>query len=533
MEGHIPLELWMTLADERLPKSSLANLCLTSKTLNEIFRPVLYRDIVLAQAVDGKALQKKYVQLSEICQLPIESHLRHTRCLDVNYLGSIAKLWVKKCFEDMPNLAVCPLFTVPGSAGYFPLDKFTDVYLDWNGHQFLDVGQLYQWPLFPAFRNLRSLDLRRISGDLTDICSNVAGILFNDGTPTITALGLDIDNQTALASTEDLLLNITAEFDDLRRVAGVPHIRLKLRHLILGQGIFNSTFSKPLHERREDQLSRLADLSKLRTLRLLNYPQNAHELWQSWLSEINVKMLSQATSLEKLCVETCDVQVMQLLIHLSQTENSRNKITLRNFQARFIKDWIYFDSILPPGECYKWRQIIFGGLDLHNDISAHFSGQLQGTCGLPFDLEELGIGFLNWDTYQSYLLQFTNLHTLMCERVGHSRKLDIMEPAELARKIFKTFQKRMNALGRESKLRYVGIAGTVFTCLWLPRWAAGSGVNRTGKDTVNGSGSGAVNSTDSGEDFEIYELDKEEARAFDFVRMVEYTGLGKYRLSED
>jgi hypothetical protein len=276
--------------------------------------------------------------------------------------------------------------------------------------------------------------------------------------------------------------------------------------------------------------------------------------------EINVKMLDQATSLEKLCVEVCDVQVMQLLIHLSQTDNSRNKTTLRDFQARFMKDWIYFDSILPPGECYKWRQIIFGGIVLHDDIFAHFSGQLQGTCGLSFDLEELGIGFLNWvcplythptpshptnphqDIYQSYLLQFTNLRILMCERAGHTRKFNILEPAELARKIFKTFQKRMHVLGKESKLRYVGIAGAVYTCLWLPRFAAGSGVGQVsdGKGMGSGKGdgfdemgNGAAGGGGGGDDFEIYQLDKEEARSFDFVRMIENIGLGKYRLGEN
>ncbi|PQE23833.1 hypothetical protein CJF30_00008809 [Rutstroemia sp. NJR-2017a BBW] len=359
----------------------------------------------------------------------------------------------------------------------------------------------------------------------------------NDGKPTITALGLDIDIHTlAVDSTEDLLLNITTEFDDLRRVEGIPHVRLKLKHLILGQGIFNSTFRRPLHERRDDQLSRLTDLSKLRTLRLLNYPRSAHDLWRSWMFEINVKMLNQAVSLEKLCVEVCDVEVMQLLIHLSQTENSRNKITLRDFQARYMKDWIYFDSILPPGECYKWRQISFGGIALHDDMIAHFSGQLQGTCGLSFDLEELGIGLLNWELYQSYLLQFTNLRILMCERAGHTRKFDILEPAELARKIFKTFQKRMHVLGKESKLRYVGIAGQVFTCLWLPGFARGSGVgvgNGVGGGRGGGGGMGNGGIGGNGDDFEVYQLDKEEAREFDFVRMIENIGLGKYRLGEN
>lgn len=78
----------------------------------------------------------------------------------------------------------------------------------------------------------------------------------------------------------------------------------------------------------------------------------------------------------------------------------------------------------------------------------------------------------------------------------------------LAKRIFTAFQEHAKNQRRDSNLRYVGIDEWVFTSLWLPFSKLNDG--RTGA--------------------EIVQLDKEEARTFDFIRMNEKLEIGKYRL---
>ncbi|TGO84981.1 hypothetical protein BPOR_0444g00080 [Botrytis porri] len=240
MKSYLPLELWMLLADQRLPKTTLTTLCLTSKTLNEIFRPALYREIVLPEFTDGDELQWNNRQLGAISQLPVETHLRHTRRLDPDFVGAAIQACLSRCLDNMPNLESCSITTVPGFAAHFHLDNIRDICLDLSKNA-TRFRSLYQPPELPNFRNLHSLDLRSLKGDMDVLGTSIAGILFNDGIPTVTALGLDLEDLTGSETTNNLFLDIFAEFDILRRAIGKPDLRLNLRDLILGKGMYHQS----------------------------------------------------------------------------------------------------------------------------------------------------------------------------------------------------------------------------------------------------------------------------------------------------
>jgi hypothetical protein len=105
MQGPFPLEVWVLLAKQALTKSILSNLCLTSKTLKEIFTPVLYRNINLS----NRYLPPKET-LELLSRLDVESHLRHTRRFEAGYVSPKTELaFMSRCLEKMINLDSCQM----------------------------------------------------------------------------------------------------------------------------------------------------------------------------------------------------------------------------------------------------------------------------------------------------------------------------------------------------------------------------------------------------------------------------------------
>ncbi|KAF7948059.1 uncharacterized protein EAE97_003470 [Botrytis byssoidea] len=238
MKSYLPLELWILLADQRLPKKTLTTLCLTSKKLNEVFRPALYREIVLPEFSDVSGHLSNNGQLWGISQLPVETHLRHTRRLDSGFVVWRTRATLSRCLNSMSNLESCSISTIPGFAAYFHLNEIRDIYIDlWKNSP--HFPSFHGWPNLPDFRNLHSLDLRGLKGDLEVLSTSIAKILFNDGMPTVTALGLDLDDLQGGETTNNLFLDIFAEFDRRRRAIGRPDLRLNLRDLILGKGMYH------------------------------------------------------------------------------------------------------------------------------------------------------------------------------------------------------------------------------------------------------------------------------------------------------
>ncbi|KAF5870954.1 uncharacterized protein Bfra_009508 [Botrytis fragariae] len=516
MKSYLLLELWILIADQRLPKTTLTTLCLTSKTLNEIFRPALYREIVLPEFADGDELQWNHRQLRAISQLPVETHLRHTRRLDSNYVGAAIQACLSRCLDNMTNLESCSISTIPGFAAYFHLDKIRDICLDLSKNT-PRFQIFYQPPNLPNFRNLHSLDLRGLKGDLEVLGTSIAGILFNDGMPTVTALGLDLEGHDGSETTNNLFLDIFAEFDNMRRAIGKPDLLLNLRDLILGKGMYHQLADMDeQYDCKRWRLSNLLDVTKLRTLRLLNDPYIEGGYWEPY-GTIHLELFDGITALQRVSVEFVSQEVVKLLHHLIMMKDSSNQTTLREFQATL-------DSTIQsraPGSSslcevlalimqFEWRQLLISGEEsCMNQI-------YEASWDEPsYQWEELGILWINWDQHRDTLLQLPKLRILMFSyaTVTISGKRSQVTACEedafsLAKRIFTAFQEHAKKQKRDSNLRYVGIDKWVFTSLWLP------------SSELNDGNTGA----------EVAQLDKEEARTFDFVRMNEGLVIGKYRL---
>ncbi|TGO64412.1 hypothetical protein BCON_0007g00620 [Botryotinia convoluta] len=423
----------------------------------------------------------------------------------------------------MSNLESCSIrliwFTisaVPGSAAYFHLNKIRDIYLELSESTF-SVQHSYQWPNLPDFRNLHSLDLRGLRGDLEVLSTNIAEILFNDGIPTVTALGLDLEDHQGSDTTHNLFLDIFAEFDDLRRAIGKPDLRLNLRDLILGRGMYHQSPAMNVqYDHKQWRLSKLVDGTKLRTLRLLNNPYCRSNYWEPY-ETIHLELFDGITALQRVSVEFVSQEVVKLLHHLIMLKDSSNQTTLREFQATLDST---VQSRIPgsPSLCevlalimqFEWRQLLISGEEsCMNQI-------YEASWDEPsYQWEELGILWINWDQHRDALLQLSKLRILMFSYATvtisgkRSQVTTSKEDAfSFAERIFTAFQEHAKNQRRNSNLRYIGIDEWVFTSLWLPFSELNDG--RTGA--------------------EIVQLDKEEARTFDFMRMNEELVIGKYRL---
>ena len=81
----------------------------------------------------------------------------------------------------------------------------------------------------------------------------------------------------------------------------------------------------------------------------------------------------------------------------------------------------------------------------------------------------------------------------------------------LAKKIFTAHRKAMRVAGKVSNLRYVGIGVTVYACMVRTIAAAPRGKSSIFQVVED--------------DFDIFKLDNEEARDFEYVRLLEEFGL--------
>ncbi|KAF7877083.1 uncharacterized protein EAF02_008303 [Botrytis sinoallii] len=515
MKSYLPLELWILLADQRLPKKTLSALCFTSKTLNEVFRPALYREIVLPEFADG-VIQSNNGKLWDISQLPVETHLRHIRRLDPSFVVWRTRALLSRCLDRMSNLESCSISTVPTFAAYFHLNKIRDVYIDlWKNTR--DFSSFHGWSNVPDFRNLHSLDLRGLKGDLDVLGTSIAKILFNDGMPTVTALGLDLEELQGSVTTNNLFLDIFAVFDRSRRAIGKPDLRLNLRDLILGKGMYHqSTGMDEQYDCKQWRLSKLSDVTKLRTLRLLNDPCFEGNYWEPY-ETIHLELFDGITALQRVSVEFVSQEVVKLLHHLIMMKDSSNQTTLREFQATLdgtvqsrIPGSLSLCEVLSQIMQFEWRQLLISGEESCMERIYEASWDEPS-----YQWEELGISWINWDQHRDALLHLSKLRILMFSyaTVTVSGKRSQVTTCKkdafsLAKRIFTAFQEHAKNQRRDSNLRYVGIDEWVFTSLWLPF------------SELNGARNGA----------EIVQLDKEEARTFHFIRMNEKLEIGKYRL---
>ena len=105
MEGPFPPEVWALITKQALTKSILRKLCLTSKALQDIFTPALYRNINL-----NNRNSPSQGKLKSLSLLDVDSHLRYTRRFEAGYVSPKRELhFLSECLEKMINLDSCQM----------------------------------------------------------------------------------------------------------------------------------------------------------------------------------------------------------------------------------------------------------------------------------------------------------------------------------------------------------------------------------------------------------------------------------------
>jgi hypothetical protein len=90
-----------------------------------------------------------------------------------------------------------------------------------------DTDQLSYTPLFPAFQNLRSLDVRHISGNLLTLSRDI--VMFLIGSSHIRLLGLELNPSTAREYKYGyFLVGVVRNFKHFRERNGTPNHRLEI-----------------------------------------------------------------------------------------------------------------------------------------------------------------------------------------------------------------------------------------------------------------------------------------------------------------
>lgn len=102
MVDPLPTEFWLVLSEQCLARSVLYQLCLTSRTLNHIFTPGLYRRISLRYT--SRRLRAKYDVLQQLSRMAWDTHLQHVQSLDVGYIGGAGRAAFFDCLDNMRNL---------------------------------------------------------------------------------------------------------------------------------------------------------------------------------------------------------------------------------------------------------------------------------------------------------------------------------------------------------------------------------------------------------------------------------------------
>lgn len=258
------------------------------------------------------------------------------------------------------------------------------------------------WPFLPtyeAFKNLRRLDLRNLTGDLPDLYLNVAEVLLNS--PNIKVLALEIsyiyweETDRTRYLHVDFLRSVTAYFHQLAEERGHPGIKLAIEHLVLGLGVFD-TASEMLDEDFEC-LSSITNLSKLQTLQLLNYRTARQPGWWDNYQDLNPKILRAATNLRKLGLDVLSKGAVGLVKSLLGTSKIFREIKIEKLLnyaelSGLSREWPPpRPEILGGG----WREVLVGGsaFDRCENSDIRHVLDLFRQCK---DLEDIALPYISW-----------------------------------------------------------------------------------------------------------------------------------------
>lgn len=151
------------------------------------------------------------------------------------------------------------------------------------------------------------------------------------------------------------------------------------------------------YDYKQWRLSKLLDVTKLRTLRLLNEPCIDGNYWVPYES-IHLELFDGITALQRVSVEFVSQEVVKLLHHLIMTKDSSNRTTLREFQATLDgtvqsrttgSPSLY--EVLSQIMQFDWRQLLISGEESFMEQIYEASWD-EPSC----QWEELGISWINW-----------------------------------------------------------------------------------------------------------------------------------------
>jgi len=233
------------------------------------------------------------------------------------------------------------------------------------------------------FENLRSLDLRNISGGApTSMVNDIAMILIR--WPNLRRLGLDVSENPHRHHTGNLLVRLATRFKHLREERGTPALRLQLQELVLGRG--TATSVSPLGA--PGQLHELTDLSKLQSLTILN---NRITMWNDNQVFLNHRLFLEASNLKSLSINFFDRDAVALIRALSHY-GSLQDIEIRSVSER-EGYYRWYRSITELKG--SWRRVLLGGR--HERCPDNIGQEVFETLSWQSpDVEEIGLPYIRW-----------------------------------------------------------------------------------------------------------------------------------------
>lgn len=170
------------------------------------------------------------------------------------------------------------------------------------------------------------------------------------------------------------------------------------------------------------QLSRLLDVSKLRTLRVLNDP-NHGRIRRSAYENIDIGIFDGITALEELSMECYNQDALRLLLYLTSMKTFPTKQSCESFeQAISTNSFQVVQATQDPsgGSILKFplvsRELV---ISLISNLDERF---LDKPWNAPeYQWEELGVGYINWVCIEFiFVAPILTSHKTKCKTSGTS-----------------------------------------------------------------------------------------------------------------
>jgi hypothetical protein len=256
----------------------------------------------------------------------------------------------------------------------------------YSDHAIPDVD--FQWPCLTGFKNLRKLDLQGLSGDPRKVAKSIAGILV--ASPNLKVLGLSVNLTSWVAHPQwDFHPTLLSQVNSMRSGRADP--LLALEELTLGLGAIPRRvwITQPAVS-----LSRLTDLSRLKSLRIINY----HIVRQAELRgvhnskhfiDICPDFFFACKNLRKLSIGVLNEDATKLVQSLCLRSASLCEIEM-------VWTHEFMESAILEQLGVQWRRILCGTKGFYPEIETEFFKKcLESTIVKCENLEELCMPF-NW-----------------------------------------------------------------------------------------------------------------------------------------